>query len=287
VFVNGIASGTPASNAGALNTNALSVRMARAENTPTSRGISGYVSDLRVTTNSALYVSNFTTSLPTAPLRPLTNTVLLLNMTDPAITDTTMMGNLVTVASVKSTTALVKKYNSTNMYFNGTSDYMTVPANPALSMGSGDFTWEMWVYPLVAPSGTSTLSNQMLFGYRSGNDTSPYLTYNAGAGGTNLNVGFGGDTTTFINSNATLTLNQWNHLAVTRAGTSLIMFINGIIVGSATNSTNFSDTSIRYIGAMNSTPYYFSGYIDDLRITKGVARYTASFQPPTIPPKLR
>jgi hypothetical protein len=168
-------------------------------------------------------------------------------------------------------------------YFNGSTDYFTVPANSALSMGTGDFTWEMWIYPTTAPSGTSTLSNQMLFGYRSGSDTSPYLSYNSGAGGTNLNVAFEGDTTTFINSNATLTLNQWNHLAVSRSGTALKMFINGAVVGSVTNSTNFSDASLRYIGAMNSTPYYFPGYISNLRIVKGTAVYTAAFTPPTAP----
>lgn len=167
--------------------------------------------------------------------------------------------------------------------FNGSSQYLTTPANAALSMGTGDFTWEMWIYPTTAPSGSSTLSNQMLFGYRSGSDTSPYLSYNNNSPtpGAGLAIGFSGDTTTFIQSSSPPAVNAWNHIALSRAGTSLRMFLNGVIVGSVTNSTNFSNASLRYIGAMNITAYYFPGYISNLRIVKGVAVYTGAFVPPT------
>ena len=171
-------------------------------------------------------------------------------------------------------------------YFNGSTDYLTAPANAALSMGSGDFTWEMWIYPTTTPSGTGTSSNQFLFGYRSGNDTSPYLVLNSGSGGTNPNILFSGDSTSFL-SGTFPTLNQWSHIAITRSGTALKMFLNGAVVASTTNSTNFSDASIRYIAAVNnSSPsvlYYFPGYISNLRIVKGTAVYTAAFTPPTAP----
>jgi len=75
-------------------------------------------------------------------------------------------------------------------------------------------------------------------------------------------------------------LNTWTHLAVTRSGTNLKAFVNGVISGTPiTNSTQNYDT-IKYIGR-NPAGEYFNGYIDDLRITKGVARYTANFTPPT------
>ena len=76
----------------------------------------------------------------------------------------------------------------------------------------------------------------------------------------------------------------WTHIAVSRAGTSLKMFINGAVVVTATNSTNFSDANVRYVGAINGGNfYYFPGYISNLRIVKGLAVYTSAFTSPTAP----
>ena len=73
------------------------------------------------------------------------------------------------------------------------------------------------------------------------------------------------------------------HIAVSRSGTSLKLFIDGVEKASATNSSNFSNaTNVLGIGALRDTGQYpLNGYIDDLRITKGVARYTANFTAPT------
>jgi hypothetical protein len=72
------------------------------------------------------------------------------------------------------------------------------------------------------------------------------------------------------------------HVAVSRSGTSLKMFFDGVQVASATDSTSFTDNAygVRIGG---SSGYSFNGYIDDLRITKGYARYTANFTPPSAP----
>jgi hypothetical protein len=68
-------------------------------------------------------------------------------------------------------------------------------------------------------------------------------------------------------------------LAVTRSGTSVRMFINGVLESSTTNSTDLVAASL-HLGLV-ATPYTMHGYIDDFRITKGVARYTANFTPPS------
>lgn len=160
-----------------------------------------------------------------------------------------------------------------SMYFNGTSDYLTSPSPSNLSMGTSDFTWDMWVYPTGSIS-----TNAMLFGYRSGSDNSPYVYY------TTSQLFFTGDTTNFLTYNGVPPIGVWTHIAVSRAGSSLKMFINGAVVVTATNSTNFSDASVRYVGAINGGNfYYFPGYLSNLRIVKGLAVYTSAFTPPTAP----
>jgi len=79
-------------------------------------------------------------------------------------------------------------------------------------------------------------------------------------------------------------LNEWTHIAFTRVGSTNRLFVNGALVDTATASDNYSNT-ISVVGGgrygSNSINVSFQGYIDDLRITKGVARYTAGFTPPT------
>lgn len=162
-----------------------------------------------------------------------------------------------------------------SMYFDGASNLgISTASNISnISMGTGDFTWEVWVYP------TSSISiNAMIFGYRSGSDTSPYLFYNTSQ------IIFGGDTTNLLTYTGVPPIGVWTHIAVSRAGTSLKMFINGVAAVTATNSTNFSDASVRYVGAASSgSSYYFPGYISNLRIVKGLAVYTSAFTSPTAP----
>jgi hypothetical protein len=79
----------------------------------------------------------------------------------------------------------------------------------------------------------------------------------------------------------TITLNTWTHVAWTRSGSSNRLFINGTQVGSTTtDATNYTSTA-SFIGASQSGTLPFAGYIDDLRITKGYARYTSNFTPPS------
>lgn len=82
--------------------------------------------------------------------------------------------------------------------------------------------------------------------------------------------------------------NTWYHVAVSRQGTSLRAFIDGTQLGTTqTNSVNYVrvNSDPLYIGQYfaGSANRYLNGYIDDLRITKGLARYTANFTPPTAP----
>lgn len=89
-----------------------------------------------------------------------------------------------------------------------------------------------------------------------------------------------------VYGNAGLSLNTWSHVAVTKFGTTISLFINGNLDKTATVTATPTTSSAYklYVGAASYDPTgtqrSLTGYIDDLRITKGVARYITNFTPP-------
>jgi hypothetical protein len=233
--------------------------------------ITGFLSDFRVS-NTARYTAA-TMTVPTAPLTAITNTSLLLSYTNAGILDNAMMNDLETVGNAQISTS-VKKFGTGSLAFDGTGDYLYEPSTPILTLGSGDFTLEMWVNP-TSLSGTLTF----LLAMRPATTNGAYPVLYADNTGTYWYVSSSNRI-----SGAVLSTSTWTHLAVARSGTSTKMFINGTQTGSTyTDSTNYLMGRL-YIGASDynsGTSEYLTGYIDDLRITKGVARYTASFTAPT------
>jgi hypothetical protein len=190
-----------------------------------------------------------------------------------------MMNNLETVGNAQISTSVVK-YGTGSLAFDGTGDWLTTLTNPNLVLGTGDFTVECWIYTGTTGSRLGIIGNRT----GSGGDGVWCIDLNP----TNVG-GFGymylhTDNSQIVSSSTNYSANTWFHLAVTRSGTTFRMFLDGTQVGSSTSSVNFSSTATMYIGAEGSRTDQSSplnGYIDDLRITKGVARYTANFTAPT------
>jgi hypothetical protein len=235
----------------------------------------GYVSNLRVVVGSVVYTAAFTP--PTAPVTAITNTQLLENMTNAGIPDFAMMNNLETVGSAQVSTS-VKKYGTGSLAFDGNADYLL--CNPPITdlgaFGTGNFTVEMWLYTTTA-SGA-----QVFYDSRPSGATGAYVTLYLNSGQVILSVN---------NSNqilgSTLSINTWYHIALCRSGTSTKLFVDGTQSGSTyTDSTNYINGTKRpVIGAngndLSGDSLSLNGYIDDLRVTKGLARYTTTFTPPT------
>jgi len=97
------------------------------------------------------------------------------------------------------------------------------------------------------------------------------------------------DTSTYIVNNmqgpaSSISVNTWFHFAVVRNGTTFTAYVNGVAGAAATGvsaAVFYSAQPIRIGVASDGSSFPFTGYIDDLRITKGFARYTANFTPPT------
>jgi hypothetical protein len=271
LWLNGTSVGTATSSSSLVsNTAAVSIGAGSADgNAP----FNGYLSNFRLVKGTAVYTSAFTPS--TTPLTAITNTSLLLNFTNAGIFDQTGKNNLETVGNAQIDTA-VKKYGTGSMKFDGTGDYLLLQNSPELAFGTGAFTIEFWYY-----SNDTGVSN-LIYDGRPAGLNGAYVTISKSTGNV---ITFYTNTANQITGTTSLAANTWYHIAVARSGTSTKLFINGTQEGSTYTDSNdyINGTSRPIIGAggniLGNLP--LNGYIDDLRVTKGVARYTANFTPPT------
>ena len=160
--------------------------------------------------------------------------------------------------------------------FNG-SNYLSVAGGAGTAMGTGDFTWECWVYP------TSSLDYQCFIDTRTnplagGDDTGFFF-------GTNFNTLAPIYYTTNIQLESTesITLNAWNHVALTRNSGTVTLWVNGVSGGTQSNATDLTEQRVLIGGDGLGASLNLTGNISNLRIVKGTAVYTSPFTPPTAP----
>ena len=236
--------------------------------------LNGTLSDLRIIKGTALYTSSFTP--PTAPLTAITNTSLLLSGTNAGIIDKSQSVKTLTLAGGTVSSTTQNKYLTSSIKFDGVDDQITIPQ---VSIASGeDFTIECWHY---------LTSRVDLYPALFGN----YTSFTTGA--LSLFVGHNNSTTTayqvahngtfpLINA-GTINYNQWVHVALVRSGTTMTLYIDGTSVGTGTSSVALNGVGSNFfIGRIgDNASGHIEGYLSDFRITKGLARYTANFTPPT------
>jgi hypothetical protein len=235
----------------------------------------GYISNLRILKGTALYTSTFTP--PTVPFVPITNTSLLLLGSNSKFLDSTKINNIKNVGGVAVRTD-IKNYGTNSWYFDGSS-YLTMLNNPIFNFPK-DFTIELWLYNV------STVFYGNIFSTTANYVTANGLRLTTGPSNNTFSVGIGNSGS--VTGNTTFSNNTWVHVALVRSGTSLTIYQNGINIGTGTESTAFiSDTMV--IGTVSAAgggaggPYNLNGYIQDFRVTNGIARYTTTFTPPTSP----
>lgn len=186
------------------------------------------------------------------------------------------------VADVKgsATTLSGAKVSSTESKFGGYSTYASVGGNTirlpsaATVSGSQDFTVEMWVKPTAYPASYGQLMTSTTTGGFATSITSTGRIWTGRA----LMAGV-------FETTGTVPLNQWSHLAYVRSGNNLKVFINGTQAGSfsITFGSWAAGDALLFVDGNGSSVPLLNTYMDELRITKGVARYTAPFTAPTAP----
>jgi len=167
-----------------------------------------------------------------------------------------------------SITTEVSNSNIYSTYFNGTSDFLGLPSNITYT---GDFTIECWFFPTVP-----TITNYVgLFGGDSNNFVPMYAVT-----GNRLECGIFGSNA-IVTSTGTFNLNQWNHAALVRSGSTIRFYINGVQdSATATDSSTFTHAG-PVIGGLTANRW--TGYISNARIVNGQALYTNTFTPSTAP----
>ena len=236
-------------------------------------GLSGYqhegnLADIKVTASAS-----GDTTVPTSVVSS-TNALFHLPFIEAGIVDKSQTAfNAILAGNTQSSTTQTK-YLSSSMYFDGSGDYIEISHDPVFNL-TKDFTIECWAYF------SALSSNRVLIEkYNSTNSASWELYWRA----TGSSIAFYADATPLLQdpSASTVTTGQWYHIAVSRTGSAVKLFIDGTEVDSATSSTAFTAGVPMQIGRqrINNTGQ-FNGYMSDVRVTNGLGRYTANFTAPT------
>lgn len=204
------------------------------------------------------------------------NTVLLLHMNGEnnttTITDNSRFSRSCSAVGDTKISVLQSKFGDSSAYFDGSGDYITVPNSAGLDFGSGDFTIEYWEYRTDGSNSRSVMSrvntdqgyNPFLIGYATSNRVKAYFcqapNYDNWNVASDLDMG-------------AISLNSWVHYAVVRQGNTIRTYQNGTQVATTTSSASIAvGNGPLNIGRYSNNAFY-QGYLDDIRITKGICRY--------------
>jgi hypothetical protein len=244
--------------------------------------LNGYSSNIRVIKGTAVYTGAFTPptlapittagSTSAASYSSTTNvntsfaasaTSLLTNFTNSGIYDAAVQNNLITVGDAQSSTTQYK-WSPTSMKYDGTGDWLTAIDGAQLQLGTGDFTIEGWVY--LSATGVA-------YGIISKGTASTGWSVNV-TSGNNLQFSY---TASVLTGATSLATGTWYYFAVVRSGSAtgnLKIYLNGTVDATSGGAVTdaFTQTNTLYVGADRIGTSALNGYLQDIRITKGIAR---------------
>ncbi len=241
--------------------------------TSTGYRLKGYLDEVRVLKGKALYTDNFTPSIVRFPDPVRTLALLHFDGTNGSTIFTDEVGHTVTRSGAGIISNTKSKFGGTSYrsYNSNTASVLTLSAQHEFVF-TGDFTIECWI-------NADTVTSE---GYIFGKSATLYLGVTASGA-----IQFRGGTTQNGSVAGGLVAGQWYHVAVVRKGTDLMLFVNGSLLSTKADTSGLagaSNTSGFDIGNWSLLGSYpFRGYIDEFRVTRGKALYTAAFTPPAAP----
>lgn len=248
----------------------------------------GYLDEVRISPGIARWNSNFTPPLAQSDrsyglagrgVDPYTRLMLHMEGLNGGTSITDECVNVITnVGAVTNTT--IKKFGQSSLYFNGSS-YLTIPDSEDWNFGSGDWTIDLQLYIPNLPASGEYI--RIFTQYGDANNYQTFLIYNSsGQLKLRYDVCSGGSTIVAYLKNISLNAREWTHIALAKYSGVYYGFVNGALAESSySNSTaipNFA--GIVYIGRWATATQYYTGYMDELRVSKGIARWIDNFTPP-------
>lgn len=202
-----------------------------------------------------------------------------------AFTDNSQNAFVRTLVGTPTISTAISQWGGSSGVFNGSTDAVTFPHNAALNLATGDFTIEGWIYVTSLATQRTILQKDQNFGV--GFPSYSLAVTTAGVLHAQIGTSTGASYSQSVDSAAAaIAINTMYHVAFTRQGTTLRLFIGGVLVTTATQTGTPTDNGTALmIGRLpaggGAADAWYAGYQDDMRITKGVARYTATFALPT------
>ena len=183
--------------------------------------------------------------------------------------------NKVLTANGNAGVALTDSYYGSAMEFDGSGDYFSGTYNADFNFGTGDFTIEMWGQPKTVNSIDG------LFAVNGGSGANRKIIVHLDNGTPKVHFGhLPGSSNAYVNSGIGITADQWHHLAFERNGSQATWYVNGVVTGLTTalsQDVTFTNQPL-YIGYGGEGSFNsFDGFIQDLRVYKGVAKYKGGF----------
>lgn len=179
-----------------------------------------------------------------------------------------------TVAGNTQISTAVSKYGGSSAYFDGSGDYLSATSTE-LAIGTADFTVEFWMYA------TNVTGFRRIFTNNTGNFDVNTLCIRIDSATSKLALYVGDGSISTPATISAIQVNTWYHVAVTRSGSTINLYLDGVFQsGFSATGIDLNKTTFVVGGHNSTTTEFFLGYMDDLRVYKGVAKYTSNFTVP-------
>ena len=249
----------------------------------------GYISNVRVVNGVAVYTAAFTPPYNTS-LSEIAGTSIITCATK-GIRDISSNRRAITVNGANTVSTTRSPYNDSWSVSFDNANYMNMGSTSGqyltvnnvagtMDIGTGDFTLEGWIYPRILPAGdtwpTNYQNTSSLFGRGTPNTADGY---NLILGATKLI--FQNSDTIVTSGTHNIKINTWYHVAASRTGSNLLLFVNGVQVASNASATFTGGAGSKfYVGCETGQGAYFNGFMSNVRLVKGIGLYTGTFTPP-------
>lgn len=206
--------------------------------------------------------------------------LLALNGTNGSTTFTDETGRAWTGSGSAQISTAQSQFGGSSLLLDGSGDWIQSTDTVApFRFGTGDFTVELW---LRTPS-----ADRVLVDFYSATINNTWQLYIDSSGRPQWYSSNGNQAILVATSSASVNNSTWRHVAVSRSGTTLRIFVDGTQTASATDSRNYTATGVTTlaVGAQvfsRNGSFDYNGHIGPVRISS-VARYTSNFTPPASP----